>query len=142
VTHGRAIAAITAPNRPRVESDRPPSLRELVEHPLISYRTCRTTQRVEDRLRQSGRDPQIVFRSDDTGTVQGLVAAGVGIAIMPRLTVDNTDPAIEIVDLGDRVPPRLIGIAWHRDRHRTHAAVSFVELAHKQTAAFDDAVAA
>ena len=64
-------------------------------------------------------DPRIVFRSDDNGTVQGLVAAGVGIAIVPRLTVDEADESIAVVDLGDRVPPRLIGIAWHRDRRRT-----------------------
>src|SRR5689334_859155 len=122
--------------------DRPPSLRELVEHPIISYRTCRTTQRVEDRLRQTGREPHIVFRSDDNGTVQGLVAAGVGIGVMPLLAVDHADESIEVVDLGDRVPPRLIGIAWHRDRRRTRAAEAFVELAQKQTAGFDAAVAA
>jgi molybdate transport repressor ModE-like protein len=122
---------------PLAGRDKPPSLRELVEHPLISYRTCRTTKRVEDRLAQAGRDPHIVFRSDDNGTVQGLVAAGVGIAIMPRLTVDEADPAIEIVDLGDRVPPRLIGIALHRDRRRTRAAEAFVDLAREQTALFD-----
>src|SRR4051812_37872932 len=114
---------------PLAGRDKPPGLRELVEHPLISYRTCRTTQRVEDRLRQAGRDPKIVFRSDDNGTVQGLVAAGVGIAIMPRLTVDEADSAVQIVDLGDRVPPRLIGIAQHRDRRRTRASEAFVELA-------------
>ncbi len=122
---------------PLGERDRPPSLRELVDHPLISYRTCRTTQRVEERLRQAGRDPQIVFRSDDNGTVQGLVAAGVGIAIVPRLTVDAADEAIEVVELGDRVPPRLLGIAWHRDRRRTRAAEAFVELAQQVTAGFD-----
>jgi molybdate transport repressor ModE-like protein len=113
--------------------DRPPSLRELVDQPLISYRTCRTTKRVEDRLRQTGREPHIVFRSDENGTVQGLVAAGVGIGIMPRLAVDESYPAIEVVDLGDRVPPRVIGIAWHRDRRRTRAAEAFVELAQRQT---------
>jgi len=116
--------------------DRPPSLRELVDQPLISYRTCRTTQRVEDRLRQTGREPHIVFRSDENGTVQGLVAAGVGIGIMPRLAVDESYPAIEVVDLGDRVPPRLIGIAWHRDRRRTRAAEAFVELAKRQTSLY------
>ncbi len=122
--------------------DRAPSLRELVEHPLISNRTCRTTQRVEERLRHAGRAPHIAFRSDDNGTVQGLVAAGVGIAIVPRLTVDETDDAIRVVDLADRVPPRLIGIAWHRDRHRTRAAEAFVELARGLTAGFDAAEAA
>ena len=113
--------------------DRAPSLRELLDHPLISNRTCRTTQRVEDRLRQAGREPNIAFRSDDNGTVQGLVAAGVGVAVVPRLTVDETDPAIRVVDLGDRVPPRLVGIAWHRDRRRTRAAEAFVQLSQKLT---------
>jgi DNA-binding transcriptional LysR family regulator len=127
---------------PLAKRDRPPSLRELLEHPLISYRTCRTTQRVEDRLRHAGRDPQIVFRSDDNGTVQGLVAAGVGIAVVPRLTVDEADGAIEVVELGDRVPPRLIGIAWHRDRRRTPAAEAFVELAQQLTERFEPAAAA
>ena len=120
---------------PLAVRDRTPSLRELVEHPLISNRTCRTTQRVEDRLRHAGREPQIAFRSDDNGTVQGLVAAGVGIAIVPRLTVNEEDRTIRIVELGDRVPPRLIGLAWHRDRRRTRAAEAFVDLARRLTAA-------
>jgi DNA-binding transcriptional LysR family regulator len=120
---------------PLASRDRPPSLRELLDHPLISNRTCRTTQRVEDRLRHAGREPNIAFRSDDNGTVQGLVAAGVGVAVVPRLTVDETDPSVQVVDLGDRVPPRLVGIAWHRDRRRTRAADAFVELARTLTAA-------
>jgi DNA-binding transcriptional LysR family regulator len=121
---------------PLAERDRLPSLRELVDQPLISYRTCRTTQRVEDRLRQTGREPHIVFRSDDNGTVQGLVAAGVGIGVMPQLAVDHTDPAIAVVDLGDRVPPRLIGLAWHRDRRHTRALEAFIELAQRQASLF------
>jgi DNA-binding transcriptional LysR family regulator len=122
---------------PLASRDRAPNLRELVEHPLISNRTCRTTQRVEERLSHAGRAPHIAFRSDDNGTVQGLVAAGVGIAIVPRLTVDETDDAIRVVDLADRVPPRLIGIAWHRDRRRTRAAQAFVDLALQLTADFE-----
>ena len=31
------------------------------------------------------------------------------------------------------MPPRLIGIAWHRDRRRTRAAQAFVELSQKLT---------
>jgi DNA-binding transcriptional LysR family regulator len=127
---------------PLASRERPPALRELLEHPLISYRTCRTTQRVEDRLRQAGREPQILFRSDDNRIVQGMVAADVGIAIVPRLTLDETDDTIEIVELGERVPPRLIGIAWHRDRRRTRAAEAFVELARELTGDFGAAAAA
>jgi molybdate transport repressor ModE-like protein len=128
---------------PFASRDRPPSLREIVDQPLISYRTCRTTEGVVDRLRQAGREPNIVFRSDENGTIQGLVAAGVGMAIMPALTVEPTNEAIEVVDLAGRVPPRLIGIAWHRDRRRTRAEQAFVELARQQTAQLEaDALAA
>jgi DNA-binding transcriptional LysR family regulator len=126
---------------PLAARDRAPSLRELLDQPLIANRTCRTSTRVEERLRLAGREPHIAFRSDDNGTVQGLVAAGVGIAIVPQLTVDDTDKAIRVVDLGDRVPPRLIGVAWHRDRRRTPAAEAFVELARRHASGVDVAAA-
>ena len=122
---------------PLATRERAPSMRDLLEQPLISYRTCRTTQRVEERLRIAGREPHIVFRSDDNGTVQGLVAAGIGVAIVPLLTVDEADASIEVVDLGERVPPRLIGLCRHRDRHRTPAAEAFVEQARAVCSGFD-----
>jgi DNA-binding transcriptional LysR family regulator len=34
-----------------------------------------------------------------------------------------------MIQMGDLLPPRLIGIAWHRDRYRTPAARAFVEMA-------------
>jgi DNA-binding transcriptional LysR family regulator len=108
--------------------DVPPTLRQVAEYPLISYRQCRTTAIVETALRRNS-EPNVVFRSDDNGTVQGLVAAGVGVALVPRLTLLPGDGTLEIVDMADRLPPRVIGIAWHRDRYRTPAARAFVETA-------------
>ncbi len=114
---------------PLAQRGRTPTLREIVELPLIGYRSCRTTEQVEERLRVAGREPRVVFRSDDNYTVQGMVAAGIGVALVPLLTVDPGDDRIGVVDLGDRVPARLIGVAWHRDRLRTPAASAFVEAA-------------
>jgi DNA-binding transcriptional LysR family regulator len=102
------------------------SLREIGEQPLVSNRFCRSVEQVHEHLRARGVQPQVIFRSDDNGTVQGVVAAGLGVALVPRLTVDESDPAVAVIDLGGRVPDRLIGIAWHRDRFRTQAAESFV----------------
>lgn len=112
---------------PFAKRERAPTLREIVELPLIGYRSCRTTEQVEERLRAAGREPHVVFRSDDNYTVQGMVAEGIGVALVPLLTVDPSDDRIAVLDLGDRVPARLIGIAWHRDRLRTPAASAFVE---------------
>jgi DNA-binding transcriptional LysR family regulator len=108
----------------------PPTLREVAEHPLIGYRQCRSMEGIETAMRRAGSEPNIVFRTDDNGTVQGLVAAGVGIALVPRLTLQPTDGSLEVIDMSKLLPPRLIGIAWHRDRYRTPAARAFVESVH------------
>jgi len=62
-------------------------------------------------------------------TVQGLVGAGIGLAVSPRLTVDEDDPSVSVIDLHDRIPARLIGLVWHSDRHRSAAAEAFVDSA-------------
>ena len=113
---------------------KPPSLREIAKEPLIGYRQCRSMEGVETAIRRAGAEPRIVFRSDDNGTVQGLVAAGVGVALVPRLTLQPTD-GVEVVDMADLLPPRLVGIAWHRDRYRTPAARAFIETARELCAA-------
>ena len=127
---------------PLAVRDRPPTLREIAELPLIANRHCRSLDAGLQALRATGRDPRIVFRSDDNGTVQWMTAAGIGVALVPRLTVDAGDPRVAVIELGDRVPPRLIGIAWHRDRRRTRAADAFVGLAQQVTAEFDRAAVA
>jgi DNA-binding transcriptional LysR family regulator len=120
---------VVAADSPLAAKEKTPTLREILELPLISYRTCRTTSRVEERLRVAGREPDVVFRSDDNGTLQALVAAGMGVALVPRLTVDFADKSIAVIELGDRVPPRIIGVAWHADRQLTPAARMFIQAA-------------
>src|SRR5919197_777555 len=46
-----------------------------------------------------------------------------------ELLRDPHDESIVELDLGPRVPPRLIALAWHRDRYRTPAAQAFVDTA-------------
>jgi len=108
---------------------RTPTLKEVALQPLIGFNRCNAMDEVEARLASTGRAPNVVFRSDNNGTVQGLVGAGVGISIAPRLTVDEDDASVEVIDLQGRIPPRVIGLVWHRDRHRSPAAEAFVESA-------------
>lgn len=114
---------------PLASLHRAPTLKEIVLQPLIGFNRCRSMEVLETRLAASGRRPNFVFRSDNNGTVQGLVSAGVGISVAPLLTVDTDDPSIEIVDLQGRIPPRIIGLVWHTDRHRSAAAEAFVRTA-------------
>ena len=116
-----------------------PSLREIAQLDLIGHKHCRTLVRVEAAFRQPLR---YVFQSDHNQTVQALVAAGVGNALVPRLTIDENDPATRMIEL-PKIPPRMLAIAWHRDRYRTPAARAFVETAQSVCAELEtEAVAA
>jgi DNA-binding transcriptional LysR family regulator len=116
-------------NSPLASLKRAPTLKEIVLQPLIGFNHCSAMDQVESRLAATGRAPNIVFRSDNNGTVQGLVGAGVGLSVAPRLTVDEDDPSIEVIDLQGRIPARVIGLVWHSDRHRSPAAEAFTESA-------------
>lgn len=108
----------------------PLKLREIADLPLIGFRQCRSIAQVEQQLRlAAGAEAEIVFRSDDNGTVQALVAAGVGVAFIPLLAVDTTDKRVRVIEPAGKLPPRLIAAAWHRDRYRSTVARAFVELA-------------
>jgi DNA-binding transcriptional LysR family regulator len=54
----------------------------------------------------AGFEPRVTFESDDYETVQGLVAAGVGVALIPRLALTHVHPAIVIRSLDPRRPIR------------------------------------
>jgi DNA-binding transcriptional LysR family regulator len=107
---------------------RKPTLAEVAELPLIGFRLCGTTRLVESQFHGEGLHPEFVFRSDDNGTVQAMVSAGLGIAVAPRLTVDLNDPSTVAIPF-DGIPPRQIGLAWHRDRYRSPAARAFADVA-------------
>jgi len=108
---------------------RPPSLKEIALQPLIGFNPCSAMDQIESHLASTGRAPNVVFRSDNNGTVQGLVGAGVGVSVAPLLTVDEDDESVAVIDLQERIPPRIIGLVWHRDRHRTPAAEAFAKAA-------------
>lgn len=114
---------------PLAAQNRPLTIEDISGLPLIGFRQCRSMAQVESYLAARGMQARIVFRSDDNGTVQGLVAAGMGVALAPRLTVEEADSRITVVDLADDIPARRIALVWHRDRHRSPAARAFVEAA-------------
>jgi DNA-binding transcriptional LysR family regulator len=90
-----------------------PTLDEIATFPLIGARECRTWVMVEEELRRRAIEPAIVFRSDENGTVHGLVASGMGIALRPQLAAQG-GTATTVRGLGGDVPERVIGVAWRR----------------------------
>jgi molybdate transport repressor ModE-like protein len=105
------------------------SLADLGDLTLIGNRACRSTALAEGELSQRGVGVEVAFRSDDNGTVQGLVGAGFGAALVPLLAVDQNDERVGVLELDPEIPPRRISLVWHRDRHRSPAARAFADVA-------------
>jgi DNA-binding transcriptional LysR family regulator len=59
----------------------------------------------------SGFAPDVAFESDDYDTVQGLVAAGVGVALIPRLALGAGHPGIVVRPLAPASPLRRVLVA-------------------------------
>jgi molybdate transport repressor ModE-like protein len=124
---------LVAADSPLAVRDSAPPFRELAGVPLIGWRTQSAAQ---EFLQGRVPDLNVVFRTDDNGTLVGLVAEGVGAAVVPRLVVNPRNPAVVGLPFGTRIPPRAIVLAWHRDRDRSAAAEAFVEEAQRVAEGF------
>lgn len=114
---------LTPSGDPLATRDRPVRLRDVASLPLVAYK--RADLGGEAVLVAAGASPRVVFRSDETGVVQGLVGAGLGYALVPQLTVDARDRTTSVVPVAD-MPPREITLTWLADRTLSPAAHAFV----------------
>jgi DNA-binding transcriptional LysR family regulator len=74
----------------------------------------------------AGFEPSVSFESDDYQTVQGLVAAGVGVALIPRLALSTVRPDIHIRALHPRSPVRKVFAATPRGAAVTPAVATML----------------
>ncbi len=76
----------------------------------------------------AGFEPDVAFESDDYETVQGLVAAGVGVALIPRLALTHVHSGIVVRSLAPRSPARTVTVATMSGPGLAPAAKSMIAL--------------
>jgi DNA-binding transcriptional LysR family regulator len=101
---------------------------------MVGEQDSMCQREVDDALRANDVAVDYVFRSRDNMAVIAMVRAGMGVAIMPILAVDENDPRIEIHRFDPPIPPRRIALGWHRNRTLSPAARRFIELTEELTA--------
>jgi DNA-binding transcriptional LysR family regulator len=84
----------------------------------------------------AGFAPTIGFKSDDYNVVQGLVAAGVGVSLLPSLALTNVRDDIVVRSLGRRAPFRQIVAATLAGRYRSPASGAMLAVLHEVAADF------
>jgi len=106
----------------------PVATNELARLPLIAHAPSRA--HVEEQLRTHGVDPRFVLQAETGSGVQGLVAAGLGAAIVPRVAADERRAETEVLELADDVvAPRNIAAVWSRIQPLSRDAAAFVDAA-------------
>jgi DNA-binding transcriptional LysR family regulator len=86
---------------------------------------------------KAGFSPNVGFRSDDYNVVQGLIAAGVGISLLPGLALTNVREDIVIRSLGPQAPSRQIAAATLAGRYRSPATGAMLEILDEVAARFE-----
>jgi len=83
-------------------------------------------RRVTDRLcREAGFSPQLAFEATDLATIDSLVGAGLGVAILPAGAVRGNDSGAVSVPLAGVRSRREIGMSWRLSAPLTPAAERF-----------------
>jgi DNA-binding transcriptional LysR family regulator len=80
----------------------------------------------DDLWDEAGIDPEIVFEASEIPTMEGLVAAGFGVAVVP-VPREGTETRVVHVPLSNNRAKREVGLAWGRDRPLAPPSERFVQ---------------
>ncbi|AFM39388.1 transcriptional regulator [Desulfosporosinus acidiphilus SJ4] len=102
-------------------------LADLAEEPFIAYKKELSLGEIIDRLfQEAGIMPKVTFEGEEVGTITGLVAAKLGIALIPKVRVLEMS-GISQIHISEPKCQRVIGMAWIEGRYLSPAAKRFKE---------------
>jgi DNA-binding transcriptional LysR family regulator len=85
----------------------------------------------------AGFEPKIGFQSDDYNVVQGLIAAGVGVSLLPALALTNVREDIVVRALGKKAPTRRTAAATLAGRYLSPATLAMLDILTETADAFE-----
>jgi DNA-binding transcriptional LysR family regulator len=134
---------VALPSDHRLAKRKRLKLADLAEEPWVQGVHRGTTVGVlPAACRAAGFEPRIVFRSDDHAAVQGSVAAGLGVAVVPAMTLQTARRDIVMRPLvveGDLLR-REVGVAVRAHALRPPAVVAMVEVLSSVSGEFGETV--
>ncbi len=113
------------------------TLRELEGTPFVLYRPEFALHgHIIDACRRSGFKPQVAAESSHWDFLVALVAANIGVALLPQTICRQLDPAqVRAVSMTAPAIPWDVALIWRRDRHLPPATRAWIELARRRLAA-------
>jgi DNA-binding transcriptional LysR family regulator len=107
----------------------PPRLADLADESFIQTSEASPCARhVVRSCHIAGFEPRVSFESDDYAAVQGLVAAGVGVALIPQLALSPVRADVVVRPLGPSGPVRKVFAATPRAAAATPAVATMLDV--------------
>jgi DNA-binding transcriptional LysR family regulator len=102
-------------------------LADLAEDPWVASSDLGGCRRIMEMLcRETGFEPRVAFEVDETTAVQALVAADVGVTILPRLALAALHPGVVVRKLAD-TPMRRVWAARLEGAHASPASDAMLQ---------------
>ncbi|HEX8066005.1 MAG TPA: LysR family transcriptional regulator [Thermoleophilaceae bacterium] len=89
---------------------------------------CACSRHTQVACAKAGFEPRVAYESDDFGVVQGLVAAGVGVALLPGLALVGERPDVVVRSIGADPPVRKIFAATLANGYRSPATAEMLAI--------------
>ncbi|RCX23358.1 LysR family hydrogen peroxide-inducible transcriptional activator [Fontibacillus phaseoli] len=130
---GEEIIDLAVPPQHRLAAMEPDpggiDLEQLKDEPFIVLKKGQGFRKqTMDLCRAAGFEPNVVFESNNIETVQSLVAAGMGITLVPRFIARaKRSELIPVYIPLSSSPSRTLVIAYRRGRYLSKAAEAFIE---------------
>jgi DNA-binding transcriptional LysR family regulator len=82
----------------------------------------------------AGIQPRVALESSQVEAICEMVAAGLGVGLMPRMAMRRTYPGLRWRSLARPAPRQTIGLTWFADRGLSPAAGAFVDALREEAA--------
>jgi DNA-binding transcriptional LysR family regulator len=119
---------LAVPPHHRLARRRTIRLEEIADDPFVAMRPGNALRTLTDGLcRAAGFEPRIAFEGDEVGTLRGLVAAGLGVALVPppRVAAEEVATATPHLRVRDDGAERELGVVWDPERQETPVVAAF-----------------
>ena len=113
-------------------------LTKIEDETFITYSSeCNMRGHINNILDSVGISPKIAFEALYDTIVLGLVAAGLGVALVPE-AADAAGLAVKYLHVENDIPPREIHMTWVKDRYMTPAVDTFFQFVVSHGKILDD----
>jgi DNA-binding transcriptional LysR family regulator len=120
---------VVVPREHRLAKRRGVKLGDFADEPWVAATSISGCRRIAERVcQEAGFEPRIAFEADETQAAQSLVAAGVGVSLLPRLALTTVHPGVVARSLRGSAPVRRIWTARQKGAFHSPASEAMVQI--------------